>query len=203
MSIIKKLLMGMGILCLFQSTCFAETSNTAMTELSFTIPSFVSIVPETSPVLVANITDDTGNLYAPLSTRFRVFTNDGQAKTLYLSAKINTQGGMEQAMFEQGGRVYIAFGNLKNVPTSSSLSNCKHGGMPQDSPGIVAYPVTSIQGAEKIKFVPSREKYEVDVKAGLSRVTVNVGSTVLRTSFASNDPKGYYQAVLALTEADI
>lgn len=202
MSIFKKLLTTLGILCLIQSTCFA-TSNSASTDLSFTIPSFVSIIPETSPVLIANITDDTGNLYAPLSTRFRVFTNDGQAKTLYLSAKINTRDGLEQAMFQQNGRVYIAFGNLRRMPTSSALANCKHGGMSQDSPGVVAYPITSIQGAEKTKFVPSREKYEVDVKAGLSHVTVNVGSTVLKSSFGANDPKGYYQAVLALTEADI
>ena len=40
-------------------------------------------------------------------------------------------------------------------------------------------------------------------KSGATYVTVNVGSNVNKTSTGSNDPKGFYQAILSLTEADI
>ena len=76
------------------------------------------------------------------------------------------------------------------------------GALPEDSPGIVAYPVSSIEGAE-YKFMPSKNKYEITVDSGMSYVTVNIGRNVLKNSFADNDPKGFYQAVLSLTEADI
>lgn len=62
--------------------------------------------------------------------------------------------------------------------------------------------MTSVSGA-KSKFNKSKNKYEVTVENGTTYVNINIGSNVLRTSFASNDPKGFYQAVLSLTEADI
>lgn len=182
--------------------CFAD-GETASADFSFTIPSYTRISPVTSPVLIANITDKTGNLYAPLFSRFKVVSNSGEAQTLYLKADVVTDAGMESAMFEQGGQVYIAFANLARIPKSSSLYNCKMGGIPKDSPGIVAYPVTSIQGANKSQFIKSKGKYELEVNGGESYVTVNVGQNVLRSSFAANDPRGFYQAILSLTEADI
>ena len=48
-----------------------------------------------------------------------------------------------------------------------------------------------------------RRGYEVYIGNGITDVTVNVGSNVLRNSYAANDPRGFYQAVLSLTEADI
>ena len=51
-------------------------------ELEF--PEFLRIQTVTSPVLIANITDKTGNLYAPLSSRFKVISNSSKTKTLYL-----------------------------------------------------------------------------------------------------------------------
>lgn len=178
---------------------FAECANS---ELGFTIPEYVKVEAVSSPVLTANITDRTGNLYAPLSTTFKVITNCSETKKLYLKANTVTQGGFEEAMFEQGGRVYIAFANLAKIPKSQSLANCKMGSLPKDSPGVVAYPVTSVTGA-KSKYLSSKGKYEVLAGNGTTYVTVNVGSNVLRNSFASNDPKGFYQAILSLTEADI
>ena len=121
---------------------------------------------------------------------------------MYLKANVITDGGFEESMFEQGGRVYIAFANLANKPKSQSLANCKMGALPKDSPGIVAYPVLSVTGA-KSKYLQGKGKYEVYAENGTTFVTVNVGSNVLRSSFAGNDPKGFYQAVLSLTEADI
>lgn len=194
----------LAVMCLIMSgtlTSFAE-NNAASAEFSFNIPEYVRIEPMTSPVLVANITDRTGNLAAPLSSGFKVVTNSAEAKTLYLKANTVTQGGYEEAMFERGGVVYIAFANLAKIPKSSSLAKCKAGADAQDSPGVVAYPVTSVSGA-KSKFNKNKNKYEVTVENGTTYVTVNIGSSVLRTSFAANDPKGFYQAVLSLTEADI
>ena len=202
MNYIKKVFLG--ILLSFAMPCFAgEVSESGMsTTMSFSIPNFTRIYPVTSPVLTANITNRTGNLHTSLSTTFRVITNADKEQTLYLKASVNTEAGMENAMFEQGGRVYIAFANLAKLPTSSSLANCKLGGIPKDSPGIVAYPVIQVRGAEN-KYIPSKEKYEVYINNGKTDVTVDVGSNVLRSSFASNDPRGFYQAILSLTEADI
>lgn len=177
-------------------------SDTASSDLSFTIPTYTKIEAVTSPVLIANITDHTGNLYTPLSTKFKVITNIGEERSLYLNAFVNTDCGRENAMFEQGGQVYVAFGNVLNPPKSSSLHNCKRGGVPKDSPGVVAYPVTSVRGANA-RYVHGKEKYEVKVKNGVTYIDVNIGSSVLRTSFAANDPKGFYQAILSLTETDI
>lgn len=201
MSIFKKALAVLGMLIVSAFPSFAnQTSQT--TELSFAIPTYTKIYAVTSPVLTANITNRTGNLNAPLSTRFRVITNTAETQTLYLQAHVNTQDGYESAMFEQGGQVYVAFTSLSKMPTSSSLNNCKMGSMPKDSPGVVAYPVTSVYGASN-KYIRGKNKYEIYITEGKTDIVVNIGANVLRNSFAANDPRGYYQAILSLTEADI
>ena len=182
-------------------SAYAE-QHTATTEFSITVPDYVKITSVTSPVLIANITDRTGNLYSPLVTKFKVVSNRGEKRNLYLKSNVVTDGGYEESMFEQGGQVYIAFANLSKIPTSQALSNCKMGALPKDSPGIVAYPVTSITGVDA-KFIRGKNKYEITVNSGTSYVTVNVGQNVLRSSYAANDPRGFYQAVLSLTETDI
>ena len=202
MKIFNRILAIFVLFCFSFGAAYAD-GESARADFSFTIPRYTSITPVTSPVLIANITDRTGNLHSPLYTRFRVITNSHENKNLYLKANVVTEGGMENAMFEQGGQVYIAFANLARIPSSSSLYNCKMGAMPADSPGVVAYPVTSIQGTEKARYMKGKDKYEVEVKGGETYVTVNVGQNVLRSSFAGNDPKGFYQAILSLTEADI
>lgn len=190
------------IMFLLNLSCAFAASNSASADFSITLAPYVNITPITSPVLTAHITNRTGNLYAPLSTTFKVITNKSESTKLYLKANTITQGGYEEAMFKQGGQVYIAFSNLANPPKSQSLLNCKVGSFPKDSPGVVAYPVTSITGADT-RYLNNKNKYEVTVKGGTEFVTVNIGQNVLRNSFAGNDPKGFYQAVLSLTEADI
>ena len=199
MNIIKNALFAFLVLGMSTAACFAESASV---DFRINIPGYAQITPITSPVLIANITDKTGNLQAPLTSKFKVITNSTEKKALYLNANVITESGQENAMFEQGGQVYIAFAYISRLPSSSSLSNCKHGGSPADSPGVVAYPVTSIQGADH-KFLKSKSKYEVYVDNGISYVTVNVGSNVNKNSFGANDPRGFYQAVLSLTEADI
>ena len=200
----RTLLIGL-IACLtsISSGYCVESVRSASSEISFTIQPYTLISPVTSPVLTAHITDKTGDLHSPLSTTFRVITNSPEDKNLYLKANVLTQSGYEEAMFEQGGQVYIAFANLRYMPTGSALANCKIGAAPNDSPGVVAYPVTSITGVETKKYLSGRNKYELSIKGGTSFVTVNVGTNVLRSSFGGNDPKGFYQAILSLTEADI
>ena len=181
------------------TTVFAESASM---DFELIVPSYFQIKTLTSSVLTANITDRTGNLYAPLSSKFRVISNINDTKTLYLRANTLTEDGNEEAFFEMNGRVYLAFASLEKKPTAESLANCKLGTHPKESPGVVAYPVISIYGA-KHRFNSGISKYEVYVENGVTDVTVNVGSNVLRNSFASNDPKGFYQATLSLTEADI
>ena len=201
MKIFKKILGIFGILFLsaFQAV---SAEDFASAEFNFYLPEYVHIRPITSPVLTAHITNRTGNLHTPLATKFRVTSNSKETKTLYLKANVVTLGGYEEAIFEQGGQVYVAFASLRRIPQSSSLHNCKNGGEPKDSPGIVAYPITNIDGAEH-KFIKSKNKYEVYVGNGVTDVDVHIGANVLQNSFASNDPQGFYQAVLSLTEADI
>lgn len=177
-------------------------AQSASVDFSFTIEPYMQIQTLTSPVLIANITDKTGNLYAPLFSKFRVISNSGDTKTLYLKANTITEHGNESAIFTANGRAYIAFSNVNNKPTSQSLANCKYGSYPNESPGVVAYPISSILGA-KTKYINGGEKYEVYVGNGTTDITVNIGSQVLRNSFGTNDPKGFYQATLSLTEADI
>lgn len=201
MKFYEKLLTAFFALIASAGMTFAA-SDMAQANLSFVLAPFTSIRPITSPVLTANITNRTGNLHMPLSAQFRVTTNSREEKTLYLRSNVMTDGGYEESMFMQGGQVYVAFANLKKPPQSYALANCKMGGMPDDSPGVVAYPVTAITGA-KHKFVPGINKYEVYIGNGTTDVTVNIGTNVLRNSFGKNDPRGFYQAVLSLTETDI
>ena len=165
-------------------------------------PEFLRIQTVTSAVLIANITDKTGNLYSPLSSRFRVISNSSNTKTLYLRSEALTENGNEQSMFEAGGRVYVAFANINNRPRSEALANCKMGTHPKYSPGVVAYPVTSIIGA-KTEYQHGEGKYKVYINNGTTDILVNIGSHVLRNSFDKNDPRGFYQATLSLTESEI
>jgi hypothetical protein len=183
------------------SSCkvFAESASV---EFALTVNRYMQIQTLTSPVLIANITDKTGNLYTPLYSKFRIISNSADKNTLYLKAHTITENGNESAIFTANGRAYIAFSHVINRPTSQSLANCKIGAAPDESPGVVAYPISSIIGADA-KYINGGEKYEVYVGNGTTDITVNIGSQVLRSSFGSNDPKGFYQATLSLTEADI
>ena len=180
----------------------AEERKQASVNFSMNLPSYIQITSVTSPVLTVNITDDTGNLYAPIQSKFRVISNSNETQTLYLKANTVTQNGQESAMFSYGGRTYIAFAHVEKKPTSQSLANCQLGGARKDSPGVVAYPITSILGAEH-RYKRAIRGYEVFVGSGVTDIAINVGSNVLVNSFDKNDPKGFYQATLTLTEADI
>ena len=196
---IKNLIVVLMFFVITSCRAFAESASI---EFSINVAPYMQIQTLTSPVLIANITDKTGNLYAPLFSKFRVISNSGDTKTLYLKAHTITEHGNEGAIFTANGRVYIAFSNVNNKPTSQSLANCKYSANPNESPGVVAYPIASILGT-KTKYVDNGSKYEVYVGNGTTDITVNIGSQVLRNTFGSNDPKGFYQATLSLTEADI
>ena len=202
MIIIRNIFIALLIALTGITGAFAEESKQASLQFSINIPKYLQIDTVTSAVLTANITDKTGNLYAPLSSRFRVVSNSEETEKLYLKAEAITDNGYELAMFKYGGRVYIAFTNVIHKPTSQALANCKMGSMPKDSPGVVAYPVNSIIGV-KSKFRPDLEKYELDIENGVTTIDVNIGSHVLKNSFDKNDPLGFYQATLSITEADI
>ena len=62
---------------------FAESASA---DFSILLPEFVKVESVFSPVLIANITDRTGNLYAPLCSKFKVITNSSETKKLYLKA---------------------------------------------------------------------------------------------------------------------
>ena len=166
------------------------------------LPEYLKIETVSNAVLIANITDDTGNLYSPLSTRFKVISNTSEERTLYLKSEANTENGTEYSMFEHGGRVYVAFTNVSKLPKSEALINCKMGSHPKFSPGVVAYPISSIIGA-KTQYQHGKGNYKVFIENGITNIQVNLGSHVLRNSFDKNDPKGFYQATLSLTETDI
>lgn len=201
MCFFKKVLAVFTILIMTMSMSFAENRN-ASSQLNITIPEYINITPITSPVLTANITDRTGDLHTNLSTIFRVISNSTEDKTLYLKANIVTQDGYEEAMFQQGNQVYVAFGNLTTLPKSTALQNCKLGGNPNKSPGVVAYPVLSVTGSPSY-FNKSKNKYEVKIENGTTDIAINIGANILKTSFGSNDPKGFYQTIISLTESDI
>lgn len=166
------------------------------------LPEILKIETVTSAVLTANITDKTGNLYAPISSRFKVISNCNETKTLYLKSNSITENGNEESMFEMGGQVYVAFTNVSEKPRSEALANCKMGTHPKYSPGVVAYPITSIIGA-KTQYMHGQGKYKVYINNGKTDILVNIGSHVLRNSFDKNDPHGFYQATLSLTESEI
>ena len=76
------------------------------------------------------------------------------------------------------------------------------GSHPENSPGVVAYPINSIYGAAH-KYLRGEGKYEVYIGNGITNITVNLGQNILKSSFGKNDPNGFYQATLSLTESDI
>lgn len=199
---IKNIFIALLIAFTSITSVFAQESKEAFIQFNINVPEYLQIDTITSAVLTANVTDRTGNLYTPLASRFKVVSNCQETKTLYLKAEAITDNGSELSMFLHGGRVYVAFTNAVNTPRSSALANCKMGSHPKESPGVVAYPVTSIIGA-KTKFNPGLGKYEVYIENGITNIAVNIGSNVLRNSFDKNDPMGFYQATLFLTESDI
>ena len=201
MYILRNILAVLCMLFMSMMPILAQGNGEASATFGVTIPSFTRIEAITSPVLLANITDRTGNLHKNLSTRFRVMTNSAVEKKLYLKSHVVTDGGYEESMFMQGGQVYVAFANISKLPSSQALANCKMGSRPADSPGIVAYPLLSVTGAEH-KFVDG-SKYEVIVGNGTTNIDVNIGPFVQKSSFAANDKRGFYQTILSLTEADI
>lgn len=199
---IRNIFIALFILFTSITGVFAQEPKSASVEFSINLPDYLQIDTVTSAVLTANITDKTGNLYAPLSTRFRVISNSNETKKLYLRADALTDNGNESAMFNYGGRVYVAFTNVVHKPSSQSLANCKMGAMPKESPGVVAYPINSIIGVES-KYRTDIEKYELDIENGVTNIDVNIGSHVLRNSFDKNDPMGFYQTTLSITETDM
>lgn len=187
---------------LFFTTNTYALAEEASLNFSVTLPEYIQIQTITSAILIANITDRTGNLYSPLSSRFKIISNTDERKTLYLKSEAITENGNEESMFKMNGRVYVAFTNVNNRPKSQALINCKNDSNPKESPGVVAYPITSILGAET-QFDQSLNKYKVFIENGTTNLIVNIGSHVLRNSFDSNDPNGFYQATLSLTESEI
>ena len=177
-------------------------AESASLNFSVELPGYFQISNLTSPVLNAHITDKTGNLYAPLSSKFKVISNCSETKTLYLKSNSFTENGLEESMFEMGGQVYIAFTNVSAKPRSEALINCKMGTHSKYSPGVVAYPITSIIGA-KTQYQHGQGKYKVFINNGNTDILVNIGSHVLKNSFDKNDPHGFYQATLSLTESEI
>ena len=89
-----------------------ETQNSQSVDFTFSLDEFLKIETVENAILTANITDRTGNLYAPLVSRFKVISNCDERKTLYLRASTITESGKEEAMFDLGGIVYVAFANL-------------------------------------------------------------------------------------------
>jgi hypothetical protein len=187
---------------LFFMTHTAALAERASVDFSITLPEYIQIQTVSNAVLIANITDKTGNLFAPITSRFRVISNSNSTKTLYLKSEAITENGNEESMFKMGGRVYVAFANVKTKPSSQALMNCKLGSHPKESPGVVAYPINSILGA-KSQFDQGLGKYKIFIEAGITNIVVNIDSHVLRNSFDSNDPRGFYQATLSLTESEI
>lgn len=195
----KNIILGIFFVFMSFTSAYAES---AKVNFEIMLPEYLRIQTITSAVLVANITDDTGNLYYPLSSKFRVISNSPVKKTLYLKSESMTENGSESSMFDMGGKVYIAFTNIKKQPSSDALTNCKIGTHPKFSPGVVAYPITSIVGT-KSRYLRGQGKYEVYINNGVTDISVNIGSYVLRNSFDKNDPKGFYQATLLLTESEV
>ena len=199
---IKKFLIILVLFLVNFSASYASTGQSASVEFSFTVAPYMQIDTVSNAVLTANITDKTGNLYAPLQSRFKIISNCSETQTLYLKATALTENGYENAIFEYGGMVYIAFTHVASKPTGKAFASCKMALSPKESPGVVAYPITSITGV-KHKYKKGDGKYEIYVGNGVTNMAVNVGSHVLRNSFDKNDPRGFYQATLSLTEADI
>ena len=177
-------------------------AHDASVDIALEFPEYFKIETVTSPILTANITDDTGNLYAPLSSKFKVISNSRETKEIYLKSESFTESGAMPSMFARGGRVYIAFTNVNKKPTNQALINCKNGSRAKESPGVVAYPITSIVGA-RTQYQYGKNNYKVFIENGITDILVNVGSHVLLNSFDKNDPRGFYQATLTLTEAEI
>ena len=69
---------------LFFITNTAVLAEQASVDFSITLPEYIQIQTVTNAVLIANITDRTGNLFAPITSRFRVISNSDKTKTLYL-----------------------------------------------------------------------------------------------------------------------
>ena len=190
------------VLFMFLTCIQGAFAKEAKMDFEIVLPEYLRIETVTSAVVTASITDKTGNMHAPISSRFKVISNSSEPKTLYLKSNSITKGGFEESMFEYGGQVYIAFTNVSSKPTSEALVNCKMGTHPKYSPGVVAYPITSIIGA-KTEYMQGKGKYKVFINNGITNILVNIGSHVLRNSFDKHDPRGFYQATLSLTESEI
>ena len=177
------------LLCLLGTKAFA-VSNSAMLELSFTIPSYLRIEPLTSTVLTANLRND--YVLNPLYVRYKVISNIPET-TLYLTSKSLVDGSYEHSMFAHGGSTYIVFTSVDGRASLQNLTEAKYN---LKALNTLVLPILSVTGAEH-KFL--HDKYELYIKNGSHYIDVHIGlSPVVR-----GNKNGMYQATIYLTKSEI
>ena len=63
------------VLFIMLSSILSSFAQEASMDFNIELTEYIQIQTVTSAVLIANITDKTGNLYSPLSSRFKVISN--------------------------------------------------------------------------------------------------------------------------------
>lgn len=183
-------------------------SNNANQILQCTLGTYLDITPETSnTTTTTTIAPDTGNLAAPLVSKFKINLNT-DSQDLYLQGKTTGTTGDVNALFKQGQKTYVVFSNTESgkVPTAAAIANCKSASPnASDNANAIAYPITSVSlnNSGSSNYDDSRNQYNLDVNGGTTIATTTTGTIPYNNTYSFQDNAGTYQAIMTLTSTSL
>jgi len=172
---------------------------------------FTAAAPPTKAVaanggnISAVINVDTGALSTAFTPAFTLNTNTGASQTLTMKAEANTQGGVQNAVFNVGAVKYVILTNSNISPPISSLTNIKTGSPTASSnPNAIAYTINdppAVSGSLTVAYNSGNKNWDLILfHNGNTNTSITVPSGAPFTNtYSTDDEPGSYQAVITLS----
>ncbi len=172
---------------------------------------FSTTCPQTNSVTTnggntsATINVDTGALSAAFTPAFMITTNSKNSQSLTLSAKANTQGGLQNSVFNISSTNYIILTNSTTLPPISSLTDIKSGTpTAANNPNAIAYQINNpaaTAGKLSVTYNSTNKNWDLTLtNRGQTPTSVTVPvNTPLNGTFSTDDETGSYQAIITLS----
>lgn len=183
-------------------------SNSATQTLQATLGTYLDITAQTQgATTTTTIAPDTGNLAAPLVSKFKITLNTDE-QDLYLQGNTTSSTGSVNALFQQGGKTYVVFSNTTSgkVPTQAAIADCKTASpTASNNANAIAYQITdiSVDNSGSSSYNNSQNQYILNVNAGVTTVITKAGTAPYTNTYSFQDYAGTYQAVMTLTSASL
>lgn len=175
---------------------------------------FTANAPDTKAVaanggnISAVIDPNTGSLSPAFTPAFTLTTNTGASQSLTMKAEANTQGGLQNAIFNVGTVKYIILTNSNILPPISSLTDIKTGTPTASSnPNAIAYTINDpagVSGDLTVAYNSGNKNWNLTLKKnGVTPTSITVPSgTPFSNTYSTDDEPGSYQAVITLSFND-